>query len=62
MTAGVRKLGVGDPRIQKEEWGREVVLTLLELATGKGSEATELGPDPWDPTPGLTLGPERVQL
>jgi len=55
---------VGDPRIQKEEQGREVVLTLLELATGKGREATELGPDPWDPTPGLTLGPEppSVQL
>lgn len=38
--------------------GREVVLTLLEPATGKGSEARELGPDSWDPPLGLTLGPE----
>lgn len=44
--------------------GREVVLTLLELATGEGSEATELRPDSWDPALGLTLGlePPHVQL
>lgn len=53
-----------EPQNPEGRVGREVVLTLLELATGKGSEATELGPDPWDPAPGLTLGPEPpcVQL
>lgn len=49
------------PQIQKEEWG-EVVLTLLELGPGEGSEATELGPDAWDPALGLTLGPEPPHI
>ena len=61
MAAGVEETGCVRPQIQKEEWG-EVVLTLLELAPGEGSEATELGPDAWDPALGLTLGPEPPHI
>ena len=57
MVAGVKETGYGGPQNPEGRVGRKVVLTLLELATEKGSKATELGPDPWDPTPGLT----RVQ-
>ena len=64
MAAGVEETGCGGPQNPEGRVGREVVLTLLELATGEGSEARELGPDSWDPALGLTLGlePPHVQL
>ena len=61
MAAGVEETGCAGPHIQKEEWG-EVVLTLLERATGEGSEATKLSPDAWDPALGLTLGLEPPHI
>lgn len=53
------------PQIQKEEWG-EVVLTLLELATGEGSEARAgprcLGPCSWPhPGPGASTHPSNCE-